>query len=187
MVPFVILWFLTMVFGLVLFFMTSGNDNQMEEEIDRKIDFQIQDIRKRSVITLTMNDHISRDPSIGDRYEDRKAFKIISHYFSTPADEDIYIDGQEISQSQVRNDIESYLRFKMEKYWGSGSIKADYYLKISQDNSGSKPGELVVRKDDYFPEAKWSALNHQIRLADGSAAQVILWTKTSRGVYGVGG
>lgn len=181
--------FVAVLFGLaitltfVMYIITSGNNNVAEQRVDRQVSYQIGDVRKRSTITTTMNDYMWRSPTVENDYDDRKAYKIISYYFSTPGDQ-IHVDGESIRREEVRTDLKSYLKYKMDKYWNSGANRVDYYLNITREDSGTKPENITVQRQDYRPEAAWSGVSYPIALSNGSAT-VVLWTKTSRGIYGL--
>jgi len=178
-----ILFSLAITLTFVMYSITSGHNNIVEKQVDREISYQIGDIRKRSTITTTMDDYIWRAPGVENDYDERKAYKIISYYFSTPGEE-IYVDGESIPLDEVKQDLKKYLKYKMDKYWNSDSNNVDYYLNITRDNSGDKPRGITVQRDEYYPDAAWSGISYPIALSNGSAT-VVLWTKTSRGIYGL--
>lgn len=180
-----IVFSLAITLAFVMFLLTAGHENKVEKKIDREISYQIGDIRKRSTITTTMDDHMWRAPGVEYEY-DQKAYKMISYYFSTSEDH-IYLDGEKIDREKVGKDLKIYLKYKMDKYWNSGANNVDYYLNISRENSGDYPTNITVKRSGYYPEAKWSAVTYPIALADGESATAVLWTKTSRGIYGVSG
>lgn len=179
----VVLFALSVTLTFVMYSITSGHTDVVEQRVDQQITYQIGDIRKRSTITTTMNDYMWRAPDVQNDYDERKAYKVISYYFSTPGDQ-VYVDGESIPRNQVKNDLKSYLRYKMDKYWNSGANNVDYYLNITRQDSGSKPQNITVQRSGYYPQAAWSGVSYPIALSNGSAT-VVLWTKTSRGIYGL--
>lgn len=181
----VVLFSLAITLTFVMYLLTSGHNNIVEKEVDTQVSYQIGDVRKRSTITTTMNDYMWRAPDVENDYDERKAYKIISYYFSTSGDQ-VHVDGEAISRDEVESDLKSYLKYKMDKYWNSDSNQVDYYMNITQENHGQKPENITVQRSGYYPEAGWSGVSYPVALADGSAT-VILWTKTSRGIYGLSG
>lgn len=174
----------------VYLIMTVPGDNVVESQVDQEVNYQLGELRKRSTVTTTMNDYMWRSDEIGNDYGDYTAYEIISLYFSTNESEPLYIatDGGsavEMSNSEVRNDIETYLKYKMDQYWQDGPNQIGYYIEIEPPSSTDVEPIAVRNPQDYEP-GTYSRVIYPLTLADGNVAEITLWTQTSQNIYDVG-
>ncbi len=176
MIGIVIISALTVATMLLIFLVTGTAASKVDVTASKTVDIQLDQIRKRSVITSTMNDVMWRSGIEREKYGDRRAYKIISYFFSN--DGPLYIGGNELSREEVRNDLKEYLRYKMNTYWKGAVVNLDYYLEISASGSGVEP----VAVGTYEPTGRHSLVSFPLALEGGEEATVRMWTKTFEGV-----
>lgn len=168
---------------IILLFSLTGVGNLFEQQVTATISAELGEVRKRSVVTNTMNDYMWRAPGVKNDYGNRKVYRIVSYYFSTPGDA-IYIDGRKIPRSEVKKDLKTYLKYKMERYWHQGPNKVDYHLEI-RNVKGEKPADITV--STYEPTGTRSLISYPIALSNGQKATFSMWVKTSGSIFAVGG
>ncbi|MFB6190381.1 MAG: hypothetical protein ABEJ91_02305 [Candidatus Nanohaloarchaea archaeon] len=181
--------FAALLFGVVvisvlaMMMLTSLADTGLaSHNVEGKINQEISSVRKNSVVTVTLQDRVMRAEEDGSRnlgydYGGMKAYTLISYYFTEG--ESIYVGDRRLEKSRVREDLKKYFRYKMEKYYDTGSTKADYYLSLGTDT-------IVVKEEDDYPKKSWSGVTHRIPLAGGKGIQFGLWTRTEGSIYGDG-
>lgn len=152
-----------------------------EESTSTKVEYSIGEIRTRSALTMVMVDKIWRADEVPfSRYGDKSAYKLVSYYFSTDGDT-VRVSGGEFQKSELKQDIKDYLEMKMDKIFVNGPNQVSYAIEISDEQK-----EIVVKSDDYNPSGKWSKISYPLALTNGETANVVMWTKTSQGIFSVG-
>lgn len=125
----------------------SQGGGVMEQEISQEVDIRMSDIRTNTIMSNTLNGHLHILNSVNKgKYGNLSAYRIISYYFSTPGNK-IYFDKDRngIDKSTVRNDIKSYLEYKMDKRFIKKPQKNDYYLDIQNFNNPQKrPKKITI-------------------------------------------
>lgn len=199
----VILFALTIFMSLIYFMLfVAGGDrgnSQFLQDAEPQVQYKIGEVKKRSVITTTMDDFLFRvddnqeyDGIPKGKYDDKTARKILSYYVSTPppsedqfTDDKIYINGEDYPTSEVKSDLQSYFRYKMEKHWAWGAEPVSYRLEIQ----GGKQENIVVQTDGYEPQASHSGHGYTVAtvntMAPSDSVRLFLWTSGSNSVWGV--
>jgi hypothetical protein len=179
---FVILIFAAVVISVVaMMILTAFSDGGLASyDVEGAINQEVSSVRGESVVTVTLHDTVMRAQSDGgmalsNDYGDMTAYRLISYYFTEG--NYVYIGDRQLSKMSIRNDLEKYFRYKMEKHYNTGSTKADYYLSLGND-------DLVVKKDDEYPEQPWERTTHRIPLAGGKGVQFGIWRRTEGSIYG---
>lgn len=177
---------MSIMLALIVFVVLVSTGSITEHNASGEIQYELAELRKRSTISITMNDQLWRSEDVSKgKYSNWPAYKVMSHYFSTPGDY-IYVYDKKIPRSEVRNDLESYLTHKMDKYWKVGPSDIDYRVNITQTSPVSKRPE-VISVGTYRPSASFSKITYPLSLTGGNESEIALWTETSRNVYSVGG
>lgn len=174
----------------VYLIMTVPGDNVVETNVDEEVGYELAELRKRSVVTTTMNDYMWRSEEVGETYGNYTAYEIISLYFSTEGDKIYISDGEgsgttELSSQEVKQDIESYLEYKMDQYWREGPNVIGYYLEIQAPPEKDIEPVVVRAPEDYQPGA-FSRVTYPLSVTEGYVAEITLWTQTSQNIYDVG-
>lgn len=176
---------MSVMLALVVFIVMISTGNVQEHQVSQSIDYKLGELRKRSVISITMNDKMWRADSISKgEYGNLPAYKVMSYYFSTPGDT-VYIYDSSKPKSEVKNDIDNYLKYQMDKYWQTGPNDVDYMLDVTNPGSSSRPSNITVKT--YSPTGRASKIVYPLGLTNGTAAEITLWTTTSQGIFSVGG
>lgn len=179
-----------MISIFVYLIMTVPGDNVVETQVDEDVGYQLAELRKRSVVTTTMNDYMWRSGEVGETYGNYTAYEVISLYFSSEEDEMYISDASgsgtvEVSREEVREDIETYLEYKMDQYWRKGPNTIGYYLEI-QGPADKDIEPLVVRAPEDYQPGSFSRVTYPLSIAEGEVAEITLWTQTSQNIYDVG-
>lgn len=179
---------MSIMLALIVFVVMVSTGSITEHNVSQSVEYELGELRKRSTISITMNDRMWRSEDVsryGDKYSDWPAYKVMSHYFSTPGDT-VYIYEEEIPRSEVKDDLKSYLRHKMDKYWKDGPSDIDYRMNITQ-TSEVEDRPRVISVGTYSPSGEYSKVTYPLSLTSGREAEITLWTETSQNVYSVGG
>lgn len=177
---------MSIMLTVVIFVVMISTGNTMEHNVNKDIGYELSELRKRSVISITMNDHLWRSNQINKgKYANWQAYQVLSYYFSTPGDK-ISVYDDEIDKEEVKKDLKHYIRYKMDKYWKEGPNDVDYYFNIS--NSMNKgPRNITVKSYTDVSGGNEGRITYPISLTNGKSAEVTLWTTGSAGIYSVGG
>lgn len=166
---------------LVMMMLTVFNDGALfSKDITGQINEETSSVRKNSVVTSILHDKVMRAQSDGGKglsndYGDMRAYRLIS-YYSAEGDY-VYIGEDRVSKSNVKSDLKKYFQYKAGEYYNAGSTNADYYLSLGND-------DLVVSKEENFPEKSWEQTTRRIPLAGGKGVQFGLWIRTEGSIYG---
>lgn len=178
---------MSIMLSIVVFVVLISTGNTVEHEASQNIEYELGDLRKRSAISVTMNDHLWRNDTVNKgKYGNWQAYKVISYYFSTPGDK-LYIEGDEIDKNEAKQDIKDYLDYKMYKYWKEGPNDVDYYMNISNSENPDLPTNLTVNSYTDVSGGDEGRITYPLSLNNGTTAEVTLWTETSTNIYSVGG
>lgn len=177
---------MSVMLALIVFVVLVSTGNITDYNASQSINYQLGEIRKRSTVSITMNDKMWRAEDVPrDKYSGWPAYKVLSYYFSTPGDT-IYIYDEGIPRSEVKEDLKSYLNHTMKKYWKEGPSDVDYRLNVTQTSPVSdRPTEISV--GTYRPSARFAKITYPLSLTGGREAEIALFTKTSQNIYSVGG
>lgn len=177
---------MSVMLALIVFVVLVSTGSITEHNASGEIEYELAELRKRSTISITMNDKLWRSDDVSrGKYSDWPAYKVMSHYFSTPGNS-IHVYEDSIPRSEVKDDLESYLTHKMDKYWKTGPSDIDYRVNITQTSSVSERPE-VISVGTYSPSAAFSKITYPLSLTEGREAEIALWTETSQNIYSVGG
>jgi len=186
----VVVIFSMIIFFSLIFFMLfiAGGDqgkSMFLQEAEPEINYKIGEVKKRSVVTVTMDDVLYRvDDVERGKYDEKVARKILSYYASTPGDE-IHVEDNDVAIPEVKSDLESYFRYKMEKHWRFGSEPVDYRLLVQ----GGQNENIVVQTQGYQPSASDSGQGYTVATVDDMAPdnsiRAFLWTSGSNSIWGV--
>lgn len=176
---------MSVMLAMIVFIVLIYTGGVQEHSVSESVEYELGEIRKRSTISLTMNDKIWRAPEVDKgKYEGWPAYKVMSYYLSTPGDQ-FYVKEDSIDTDTVEEDLEDYLEYKMEKYWTDGPSNVDYYLNVSYEEANQRPTNLTV--SNYVPSGRYSRVSYPLSLYNGQSAEITLWTNTSQNIYAVGG
>jgi hypothetical protein len=177
---------MSIMLALIVFVVLVSTGSITEYNVSESIEYELGELRKRSTVSITMNDKMWRADDIPrDKYAGWPAYKVLSHYFSTPGDT-VYIYDDPIPRSEVREDLKSYLNHSMKKYWKEGPSDIDYRLNVTQRTiTSERPMEISV--GTYSPSARFAKITYPLSLTGGREAEIALFTKTSQNIYSVGG
>lgn len=179
---------MSIMLALIVFVVLVSTGSITEQNVSQSVEYELGELRKRSTISITMNDKMWRSNDISrsnEKYSDWPAYKVMSHYFSTPGDT-VYIYDEELTRSEVKDDLESYLTHKMDKYWKDGPSDVNYRMNITQDSDvEDRPEKLSI--GTYSPSGEYSKVTYPLSLTGGQEAEITLWTETSQNIYSVGG
>lgn len=105
-----------LVLSICMLYGVSNSDIDRTTQIE--IDYQSEQIRKRSTVDTVLADKMWRSPDISrGEYNGMTAEKLLSYYFSTDSGSTVYIGEKEVSKQQLKNDIERYLKYKLDTIW----------------------------------------------------------------------
>ena len=177
---------------LFIFLITSpAKGGTFEKKVDSQVKSQIGQIRVKSVATVTMEDYLWRDARINKgKYGDRLASKLVSLYFSTHPGGKIYAhptsgDPKRIARDELKNDLKNYFQLKMKKNFRQTAYPVDYSLIIVYEG-GEDRQEIRVEPENYdYPDASWMKTGFKIPVTEGGKAEGVLFTRTTRGYYGL--
>lgn len=177
---------MSIMLTIVVFMVLWGTGSITEHRASTEIEYKLGELRKRSVVSVTMNDHLWRAEGIDKgKYSNWQAYEVISYYFSTPGDK-IYVYDEEIPKEEVKKDLKNYTKYKMDKYWQDGPNNINYYLNIS-NGAEEGPRNLTVKSYTDVSAGNEGRVTYPISLDNGKTAEVTLWTTTSTNIYSVGG
>jgi hypothetical protein len=119
--------------GNMILMNASGDQNVFDQQVSREIEFQLASIKMNSVMTVMLEDHLWRAEQINyEKYGNMKFKKLASLYFSTEGDT-VYVGRNSYDangEDSVRNDIENYIEFKMDRYWRNTPYPTNYTVQI---------------------------------------------------------
>lgn len=165
----------------IVFLMMSGGGTFVQK-VEPQINYQMASVKAESTVTATTNDYLWRSDQVEPgKYNLKLANELMSLYFSTPGDT-IYFGEQEIPKSELGSDLETYMKYKMEKIWKEAPYSINYYLGISYDSVDSSQ-TLSVSSDGYQPSTDDSKRSFPVALTNGETAQAVLWVESGQGIY----
>jgi hypothetical protein len=174
----IVLFAMTIFLAFALFFILSGSGTgQQSQSADVRIESSMESIRQRSALTSMLNGMVWRAPSVNDRYEDLSALKLTSYYFSSSGD--IYIDGQTYDRDRVRNDLESYYRYRMSQNFINVPDPSDHALNITYNDQHIDVENINDRG------GSWSSIEVPFQLSDGRVGQITMYVRGAGGVFQV--
>jgi len=176
---------MSMMLAVIVFYVMISTGGVTEQTAEESISYELGELKKRSAISITMNDHIWRIDSVDKgKYADWPAYKVISHYLSTPGDK-MYIYDQEIDMDEAEEDLLNYIEHKMEMYWQEGPNDVDYYFNATYAAASERPKNLSV--GNYEPSGIGGRISYPLSLTDGREAEIGLWTGNTQNIQTVGG
>lgn len=174
----IILFAMVIFFSFALFFILgSSGTGQEQQSADVRIESSMESIRQRSALTSILNGHVWRAPSVNERYNDLHALKLTSHYLSTNSD--IYLDNTSYDRNSVKNDLESYYRFKMRQNFINVPNPSDHALNITYNDKHIDVENINDRG------GSWSSIQVPFQLSDGRVGQITMYVKGAGGVFKV--
>jgi len=157
--------------NIFLFFLLIAGGGTFTKEVDPAIQYELGDVRAESTITSTTNDYVWRSEEVEPgKYEFKQTNELLSIYFSTPGDT-IYIGEREIPKSELKSDLQNYLKYKMDKYYVQGPGSTPYWLEITHESGN----ELSVNTENYQPRSSDQKINVPLALTGGENAVGSLW------------
>ena len=176
---------MSMMLAVIVFYVMISTGGVTEQKAEESISYELGELKKRSAISATMNDHIWRIDSVDKgKYAEWPAYKVISHYLSTPGDT-MHIYDEEIDMDEAEEDLLNYLEHKMNKYWQEGPNNVDYQLDAVYAEASSRPENLSV--GTYEPTGEGGRISYPLSLTDGREAEIGLWTSNTQSIQTVGG
>lgn len=175
---------MSIMLAMLVFIVMVSTDSITQYSAEESITNEISELRMRSTISITMNDRLWRVNGVskGD-YSNWPAYKVISQYFSTQGDT-MYIYDDEVSRNQAKQDIKSYMEYKMDTYYQDGPNQIDYYLEIS--NLGETgPTNLTVKT--YNSDSSGARVTYPIGTVNGSVAEATVRISQGSNIYSIGG
>lgn len=167
----------------IMFIMIAGGGT-FTQKVDPEVNHELGNVKAESTVTVTTNDYLWRTGEVDPgKYNFKVANKLLSIYFSTSEDT-VYLGEEEIPKSELGSDLETYMQYKMDKYWERGPKSVNYWFEIRY-GSGSSAQSLSVNSDGYEPGADSSRRSFPIALTNGETAHAFLWTKSGEGIYSV--
>lgn len=176
----IMMFIIIIILAVTIYFMNVGNGNRIEQNVDKQMDFAVGEVRKRSAVDTAMVDYVWRAPDISkEEYGNISAYNLISYYYSTPDGEQLDMPSGPVSKSEVEQDMEHYLGYKMNQTWQDPTTVApvDYEITVGDDIQASSKG--------YVPSGRWSRILFRIALTEGNTVLVSLRTRTSHNIYSV--
>lgn len=160
--------------------MLSGDQSRFNQKVNVQVDYQMSVVKQNAVLIVFLEDNIWRPENI-QRYEygDVKAKKLLALYYSTEGNT-LWVEGQAKSTGEVRDDLKTYMEYKMEKYWVETIDPVEYRLEISGRTSNKQP--LVVGSLD---RGQGTEANYNLPAADGEDIAINMWVNKGDGALGV--
>lgn len=163
----------------VFAFLITSNSGTIRQDIDVELDHQIVQVKKEASLSVMMEDHLWRADGINQgKYNNKLAGNVMSYYFSTSGSNYIYIGESRYPRSEVRSDIETYLSYKLDRYWANAESPVSYRLAISYDDQ-----DISVENTGHNPDASWSGTNFKIGLTNGEMADASFEIKNDPSMY----
>lgn len=178
-----LVWAAIFLAMFIFIIVTEGGGGVQEQEVSESIDLKVSDIRKRNVVSNTLNDKMWRQPSINQgEYENITAYKVITYYFSTPGNTMRIYENQK-SMNTVKTDLEKYLTYKMEKYWKEGSLDTNYYLDLRNASTVSqRPENITVQS--YNPSGAQKKVQFRMSKTNGEKIWFTMFTDKTQPIFG---
>lgn len=159
-----------MVINIVLLFLLISGGGIFTKEVDPAIQYELGTVRAESAVTATTNDYLWRSQQVAPgKYEFKPANELLSIYFSTPGDT-VYFGENEIPKSELKSDLEAYMKYKMDKYWVQGPGITPYWFEITHDSGD----QLRVNTNSYEPSSSDQRISTPIALTQGENAVAVL-------------
>lgn len=193
--------FLAIFLALVIYILAIATSNTFDDQVSESINYRIEEVEVNSVLVTALQDrmyHLPEDfsseygPHSEDSSEDYKEFykgrtpyKVISYYFSTPQGEDVWIGGDNIAKSDVKDDLKEYFRARFKPLQDTSD--EDYFLRIYNPDGDDSEQIQIRSNDEYTPTSSHLRITSSIAIRDGEKAILTLWSKSATGVTSVGG
>lgn len=179
---------MSMMLAVIVFYVMISTGGITEQTASESIKYELGELKKRSAVSITMNDHIWRIDSVDKgKYADWPAYKVLSHYLSTPGDE-MHIYDEDIDMDEAEEDLKNYIEHKMDKYWQEGPNDIDYHFKAIRDEASDRPRNITVSTyDDEGPSGSGGRISYPLSLTGGRQAEIALWTDNTENIQTVGG
>jgi hypothetical protein len=175
---------MSMMLAVIVFYVMISTGGITEQSAEESITYELGELKKRSAVSITMNDHIWRIDSVDKgKYADWPAYKVFSHYLSTPGDK-MHIYDNEIDMDEVQEDLINYIRHKMDKYWQDGPNDIDYRFIAINEEASERPRNITV--STYKP-GEGGRISYPLSLTGGREAEVALWTRNTENIQTVSG
>jgi hypothetical protein len=170
--------------NMVIMFIMIAGGGTFTQEVEPAINYELGDVKAESTVTATTNDYLWRSDQIDyGEYDFKLANELMSIYFSTPGDT-VYFGEREVDKSTLGDDLETYMDYKMQKYWSRGPNPTNYWLEITYQSGGTEE-TLEVSRPGYQPAAEDSKRSFPVALTNGEIAQASLWIESGEGIYSV--
>lgn len=180
---------MSIMLAMIVFFVMLSTGGVTESTATATINAELGDLKKRSAISITMSDRIWRIDGVSKgKYANWPAYKVLSHYLSTPGDT-MHIYDEDIPMDTAEEDLNNYIEHKMDKYWQDGSYQVDYYFNATYAEASQRPKNLSVKSytEEEGPSGRFSRTSYPLSLTNGKEAEIALWTETSQKIHTVGG
>ncbi len=154
-----------MVAGLITVMILFLN-GPLSQSTTVEVNHRVAETSFASASNVVMSDYMWRAPGIekGD-YHGFKAYKVVSYYFST--DEELLLDHETLSRSEVRQDIIGYLEYKMERELGLFSN--GYYVRIRDPDTDES-----IEAGDFNRIGRKAQIEFPIAVSGGDHAMVTM-------------
>lgn len=163
--------------NIVLMLLLIAGGGTFTKEVDPAIQYELGTVRAESTVTSTTNDYLWRSEEVEPgKYEFKQANELLSIYFSTPGDT-VYFGEREIPKSELKSDLETYMKYKMDKYWIEGPGITPYWFEIAHDSGD----ELSVNTNSYEPTSSDQRISVPLALTQGENAVAALWFSYEEG------
>lgn len=179
---------LTIVLSIMLFILMSSSENMFEGETDIQVKFEAEQVKTRSLMTSILEDKLWRVADHGSnsfepgKYDNDKALKLISVYFSSQGDK-IYFGTREVSRSDLKTTLEDYLVYKLDTYLVNNTGNpADYRFTLEQGGE-----EISVQSLNGNKEGQWFRTTTDIALTGGENVEAVLWIRSDTSIYDLTG
>lgn len=185
----VFLFSIAIFMSVVMFMLLVGGDGGktvFTKDVDAEINRKLAEVKKRSVVTVTMDDYLWRATSVSrGKYDDKVARKVLSYYASDGGN-NIYIDGNSIPKSEVREDLASYFKYKMDNHFVVGANPVSYQFQVD----GGASQDIMVKTSGYTPSSAGSQHVYTVAVTNrasdpADSITASLWTSGSGNIYGV--
>ncbi|WEL23894.1 hypothetical protein [Candidatus Nanohalovita haloferacivicina] len=124
----------TMVFIIVtmiaiyIFSLNAMAENTQNVNVDKNVNFNAEKIRIRTSATRIMVDKLWRADSVTyGKYQDQKAYTVISKFLSSSPGEDIWLNGTRVDYNDTETDISNYIGTVMNNSYGNKPYMVQLY------------------------------------------------------------
>lgn len=174
----IIIFSMAIFMALVMFILLSSGDAEFEQNVNLEIESGMESITDRSVLTVILNDHVWRAPTVDERYNDLTALELTSHYFST--DEDVKLHGESFSRDAVETDLQEYYSYKMRRNFLGRPEQQDFFLNITNGNN-----DYIEVDGNEGQDGSWNSIRLPFQLSDGENGEITMWFRGTGGVFQV--